>query len=59
MKNVTILNALDHGGSPNRGEIVHSIDLEPFLIRYVTVCHDIESEVGFNELGHGGSRDRK
>ena len=59
MKNVMILNALGHGVSPNRGEFGHSIDLEPFLISLVTVGHDIESEVGFNERDHGGSRHRK
>ena len=59
MKNVMILNALGHGGSPNRGEFGHSIDLEPFLISLVMVGHDIENEVGFNEQSHGGSRHRK
>ena len=56
MKNVMILNALGHGGSPNRGEFGHSTDLEPFLISLVTVGHDIESEVGLNKLGHDGSQ---
>ena len=46
----TIHKEIGHGGSVDQG---FCIDVGPFWISQVTVCHEIESEVG----GHGGSVD--